>query len=167
MHETLSLRMAGYVLGLGQAIKDSDGRVALEAHIRSVAEKSGERKADDLASVPRTQQYQALAERLRNMLHDFGGTNIETSAKDCDSSVDNPACPCLSPFVDQARRFGFSRDEVHRFACMICMPSYAKAAQVLGVEFRGTLTERGCVMHFRQEMTPLTVSGEPVHFANA
>ncbi len=159
--------MAGYVLGLGQAIKDSDGRAALETRIRHAAEKSGERKADDLASVPRTRQHQALAERLRDMVHDFGGTHIETSAKGYDSSVDNPGCPCLSPFVDQARRFGFSREEVHRFACMICMPSYAKAAQVLGVEFKGNLTERGCVMRFSHKITPLTVSGKPIQFANA
>lgn len=165
MNETLKLQMAGYVLGMGQAIKDADGRGALKAHIRHAAEKSGERKADELASVPQTQKHQALAERLRDMLHVFGGTNINTSSEGRDYYVDNPACPCLPPFVDQAERFGFSPDEVHRYACMICMPSYAKAARILGVDFKGALTGSGCVMHFLHKTTPLTVSGEPTHIA--
>jgi len=143
--------MAGYVLGLGQAIKESDGQAALKARIRLAAEKSGEQKAGDLMSVPPAERHQALAERLQNMLHDFGGTHVPISAKGTERTIDNPTCPCLPPFVGQASRFGFGPDEVRRYACMICMPAYAKAAKLLGLQFKGTLSENGCVMSFCKE----------------
>ena len=158
MNNSLKLRMAGYVLGLGQAIKESDGQSALENRIRLAAEASGQHKANDLASVSVILRHQALAERLCKMLKDFGSTKVPISGEDKGCTVNNPTCPCLPPFVDQAQRFGFSRDEARKYSCMICMPSYAQAAQALGIKFKGTLTEHGCVMRFCHKATPLTVS---------
>lgn len=148
-NQSLGKRMARYVLGIGKVIKDLDGKETLEKRVRAAADVLANNKADDLGATAHDERHRKLAERLRRMLRDFGAKNIQISAdNDRTQKVDNPKCPCLHPFVSQAEQFGFKPEEVHRLACMICMPNYAKGARLAGVEFRGKLTLNGCWMSF-------------------
>lgn len=162
--ENLKRRMAEYVLEIGQAIKNLDGLAALEKRVHLAARASADQKAKDLKSIALAERHQALAERLRRMLCDFGGkaTQISVSDGGVTQIVDNPICPCLPPFVSQAEQFGFKPKEVRKLACMICMPSYARGAQLVGVKFGGKLTEKGCWMSFSRKLTPPTVGGQEV-----
>lgn len=154
-NQSLKLRMARYVLGIGRVVKDLDGQEALEKRVQLAADVLAQQKAGDLGATAPAERHQKLAERLRRMLHDFGGENIQISTNNggITQMVDNPECPCLHPFVSQAGQFGFKPEEVRRLACMICMPNYAKGARLAGVDFKGKLTPNGCWMSFSRKQS--------------
>lgn len=144
----IKVRMAEYTLRLGEVVREEFGQEMLEKLIRRAAKKSAEQKAEDLLQIPSYKRHGATADRLRRMLIAFNGKHVRVSDNGTTIKVENPECPCLPPFVEQAEQFGFEPEEVRKMACMLCMPCYSKGAQFAGVGFGGKLTDKGCWMSF-------------------
>ena len=149
LYQAMKLRVAGYSLNLSAAVRTLFGEVALKRMLRQAAEVSARQKAEGLKGLARDAKARALAERLTGMLSEFASRDVSIEEfRDGRTTVMNPECGCLPPFTSRARDFNFTPEEARRYTCMQCMPSYAKAASLLGVKFKGGLTERGCVMEF-------------------
>jgi hypothetical protein len=151
-HERIMRRMLEYIFSIAQAVKNLGGE-ALEELIKLAAESLAEQKIKSLEPVAPIERSKVLAERFCLMLNDFGKLDEEeirvwhTGTGD-GQIVNNPVCPCLPMFLSQAENFGFSPQEVHNLACMMCMSGYKMGAQLSGVKFNGRLTENGCWMRF-------------------
>lgn len=149
LYQAMKLRLGDYSLGLSAAVRALFGDVALKRMIRQAAEMEARQKAEGLKGFAEDARARVLAERLTRMLSEFASREVSIQEfHDGRTTVMNPECGCLPPFTNQARDFNFTPEEARRYACMRCMPSYSKAAALLGVKFKGALTERGCVMEF-------------------
>lgn len=149
LYQAMKLRLGDYSLGLSAAVRALFGDVALKRMIRQAAEMEARQKAEGLKGFAEDARARALTERLTRMLSEFASREVSVQEfHDGRTTVMNPECGCLPPFTNQARDFNFTPEEARRYTCMRCMPSYSKAAALLGVKFNGCLTERGCIMEF-------------------
>ncbi len=90
-----------------------------------------------------------LGQNLADSMGETFNSDYEVETGDSSRTVRLDRCGCIESVVDQAEKYGLTREQARSIFCGTCMKSYRKAAETLSLGFKGKLVGRvGCSMSF-------------------
>ncbi len=94
-------------------------------------------------------RVQALSQNLAESMGETFDSDYDIETGDGFQTVRLDRCGCIESVVAEAEAYGLTRPQARSIFCGTCQSSYRKAAETLGVGFKGKLSgEHGCSMSF-------------------
>ncbi len=92
---------------------------------------------------------EALSQNLAESMGETFDSDYEIETGDGFQRVKLDRCGCIESVVAEAEAYGLTKPQARSIFCGTCQSSYKKAAEALGVGFKGKLSgEYGCSMRF-------------------
>src|SRR5262249_23040717 len=111
-YDVMKKRLASYSMNICASITAAGGR--LSEHFRQTTKHSAILKAKKRGDDPTPE---SLASELLEMLDEFSTAGVQVNRSAGSVEVINETCGCLSPFISQAAKFGFTAAEARNYAC--------------------------------------------------
>ncbi len=151
-YEMLRRTLAHYLLlQVGTFVK-AVGLDSVGPAMEILTEKKAELKVQEIVAKGQGNGVDAVEALSQNLAQSMGETfdsDYDMEADDSSRTVRLNRCGCIESVMVQAEDYGLTRPQARSIFCGTCMSSYKKAAESLGLGFKGRLSgEHGCSMSF-------------------
>lgn len=150
-YELLRKTLAHYLLlQVGTFVK-AVGFDAIGPAMSILTDKKAELKVQEIVAEGQgsgTSAVRALSQNLAESMGETFDSDYEIEGGDTSRMVKLNRCGCIESVVAQSEDYGLTRTQARSIFCGTCMSSYKKAADSLGLDFKGKLSREGCTMSF-------------------
>jgi hypothetical protein len=147
-YEMLRKTLAHYLLLQVGTFVTAAGFDAIGPAMDILTNMKAELKVQDIKATDQS-PVEALAQNLAESMGETFESDYEIETGDEIRTVKLDRCGCIESVLAQAERYGLTKAQARSIFCGTCMSSYRKAAETLGVSFKGRLRGKdGCSMSF-------------------
>jgi hypothetical protein len=146
-YEMLRKTLANYLLLQVDTFVSGAGMEAIGPAMSILTDKKAELKVREIKKQDRD-PLDGLSHHLVESMGETFNSDYEVESKDSSSTVKLSRCGCIESVLKESDSYSLSKQQVRAIFCGSCIGSYRKAAETLGLRFKGSLSEQGCTMKF-------------------
>jgi hypothetical protein len=151
-YEMLRKTLAHYLLLQVGTFVTAAGFDAIAPAMNILTDMKANLKVQDIKSKGHQNRVEALSQNLAESMGETFDSDYEVETGNTSQTVKLDRCGCIESVVSQAEAYGLTKVQARSIFCGTCMSSYKKAAESLGVGFKGRLRgEYGCSMSFSEK----------------
>jgi hypothetical protein len=148
-YQLLRKTLAHYLLLQVGTFVASAGYDAIGPAMDILTDMKANLKVQDIKGKNQQDRVEALSENLAESMGETFNSDYDIETGDVFRMVKLDRCGCIESVVEQAEAYGLTKPQARSIFCGTCMSSYKKAAETLGVDFKGKLIgAHGCSMKF-------------------
>ncbi len=146
-YEMLRKTLANYLLLQVDTFVSGAGMEAIGPAMSILTDKKAELKVREIKKQNGNPMV-GLSHHLEESMGETFNSDYKVESKDSSSTVTLTRCGCIESVLNESDSYSLSKQEVRSIFCGSCIGSYRKAAETLGLQFKGNLSEQGCMMKF-------------------
>ena len=151
-YEMLRKTLAHYLLLQVGTFVTAAGFDAIAPAMNILTDMKANLKVQDIKGKGNQNGVEALSQNLAESMGETFDSDYEVETEDASQTVKLDRCGCIESVVSQAESYGLTKVQARSIFCSTCMSSYKKAAETLGVGFKGRLRgDHGCSMSFSKK----------------
>jgi len=148
-YEMLRKTLAHYLLLQVGTFVTSAGFDAIGPAMNILTDMKASLKVQEIKGKGEGNNVEALSQNLAESMGETFDSDYDIETGDGFRMVKLDRCGCIESVVEQAEAYGLTKPQARSIFCGTCMSSYKKAAETLGVGFKGKLSgAHGCSMKF-------------------
>jgi len=149
-YSRLRRRLAHYLLLQAYTFMETSGEGEVPAAMRKLTEKSAELKVQRMKDRPPNEYAEALGEDLATNMGVAFDSSYFVERDGGSSKVVLDECGCITSVIQGSAEFSLDPHLCRTIFCGSCLGGYREATEILGLRFKGKLTDSGCMMSFKQ-----------------
>jgi len=153
-YEMLRTKLADYLLLQVNTFVAGLGDRAIGPAMEILTDKSAEIKVRDLRAGNADHGRESVIALAKNLSDSMGVTfnsDYKVEEGEYSRTVSLDRCGCIESVVKLAPTYDMTATKAKSVFCGACMGGYRKAAETLGLTFKGKLSSAGCTMSFSEK----------------
>jgi hypothetical protein len=148
-YEMLRKTLAHYLLLQVGTFVALAGFDAVGPAMNMLTDKKAELKVQEIKERGQGDSVEALSQSLAQSMGETFDSDYDIETENGARTVNLHRCGCIESVVSQADQYELTGAQARSVFCGTCMSSYKKAAESLGLGFKGKLSgKHGCSMSF-------------------
>ena len=148
-YSSLKDRLAYYLLLQVHTFMKTSGLKGLPKAMEQLVEKAANINAHEARQHPQEKRPEFLGSELAKHMGETFSSDYHVEKEKDNFKVVLDRCGCIESVIEHSKEFSFSESESKAIFCGSCMGGYRGASEKLGLKFDGSLSRKGCYMHFK------------------